>query len=231
MAIQAFQGTTLLDYPGKVASLVFFSGCNLRCGFCHNSELLHAATKGESLTKGDLMGMLDKRLGFIQGVVLSGGEATLDPNLFEIASEIKSKGLAVKLDTNGLNPDVLETLLERQLLDCVGMDVKTSVERYGELHHLPVDCNRVQQSIDILQAAPIAVEFRTTCVPGLVESNDIQAIGSLLKGADHWVLQQFVPDHALSMDVRRLTPHDKETIEGFALIARSAVKNVSVRGL
>lgn len=231
MSIKGFQGTSLLDYPGKIASLVFFSGCNLSCGFCHNPGLVQSPEQYPDLPLADLLAMLEQRRGFIDGVVISGGEPTLDPQLPTLVAAIKQMGLAVKLDSNGLRPDVLQQLLDQRLLDYVGLDVKTSVERYGELHHHSVSIQALLDSIELLMQSAIEVEFRTTCVPGLVEQRDIEEIGLRLQGAKLWVLQQFVAEHAMASEMQQVKAHAPEVIRRFAATARNYVADVEVRGL
>lgn len=231
MGIKGFQGTSLLDYPEKIASLVFYGGCNLSCGFCHNPALVQTPEDYPDMPLADLLSMLEKRRGFIDGVVISGGEPTLAPDLPQLVSAIKAMGLAVKLDTNGLRPDVLRQLLDENVLDYVGLDIKTAVERYGELHHHPVSFQAVVESVELLLNSDVTAEFRTTCVPGLVEQQDIHEIGKRLQGAPLWVLQQFVPQHAMTEEMQQLEAHPAAVIQEFASIAGQYVDNVQIRGL
>lgn len=231
MSIKGFQGTSLLDFPGRVASLVFYGGCNLRCPYCHNASLVETPHLYPDLSTVDILAQLKTRQGFIDGVVISGGEATLDPNLVELLVQIKQMGLQVKLDTNGLRPQVLADLLAKKLVDFVGLDIKTALPRYGELHTVAIDSELVQQSIDILLQATIEVEFRTTCAPGLVEEADIRSIGEILMGQPNWVLQQFVPVHALAEELRGRLPHSEIVMNHFAEVASEYVDQVVIRGM
>ncbi len=192
MGIKGFQGTSVLDFPGRIASLVFYGGCNLSCGFCHNPTLIDDFDQYPDMPVEALLDALRQRLGFIDGVVISGGEPTLAPTLPSTLSQIKQMGLAVKLDTNGLRPDVVARLMEQQLLDYVALDVKTSPERYGELHHRPVALGELKKTVDLLLSGDVEYEFRTTCVPGLVEEKDIRNMAKLLDGGRRWILQQYV---------------------------------------
>ncbi|MBN2645716.1 MAG: anaerobic ribonucleoside-triphosphate reductase activating protein [Desulfuromonadaceae bacterium] len=231
MAIKGFQGTSLLDYPGRIASLVFFSGCNLRCPYCHNPSLVLTPEEHEDIPLADVVEMLRQRRAFIDGLVVSGGEPTLDPLLRPLLEAVKKLGLLVKLDTNGTRPTLLQELVERQLVDFVSLDVKTAPGRYGELAPAPVPLALLAQSVEVLKAAPVEVEFRTTCMPGLVEEEDIAAMGALLRGASTWTLQQFVAEHALCDTARRTSAHSDEQIRLFAQQARNYVEQVQVRGL
>ena len=231
MAIKGFQGTSLLDFPGRLASLVFFGGCNLTCPFCHNPALVLTPGELPDYPVAALLEELASRRHFIDGVVISGGEPTLDPGLPELLRAIKGLGLQVKLDTNGLAPAVLEALLSEGLVDFLALDLKTSPRRYGELHSGPVALDDLQRSVRLLLTGTADYELRTTCVPLLVEEADIRAIGEMVRGAKLWTLQQFVPRHALAPELHSCEPHPASTIQAFARVAGEYVAEVEVRGL
>jgi pyruvate formate lyase activating enzyme len=231
MGIKGFQGTSLLDFPGRIASLVFFGGCNLTCPYCHNPSLVLDPEQYPDYPVAALLDDLRERRNFIDGVVISGGEPTLDTALFPLLREIKGLGLQVKLDTNGLLPEVLEGLLDLKLLDYVALDLKTSPERYGELHSGPVHVQGLVRSAELLRESGIRYELRTTCVPGLIEEADIRSIGELARGAERWYLQQYHPGHALDEELRALEPHPVETIRAFAALAGEYVGEVGIRGI
>lgn len=231
MSIKGFQGTSLLDFPGRVASLVFWGGCNLTCPFCHNPGLVLDPGQYPDYPLEAILDELRVRGRFIDGVVVSGGEPTLDPGLLPFLRQMKGLGLAVKLDTNGLAPAVLEAALAEGLIDYVALDLKTAPVRYGELHGGPVDASGLQRSVRLLLAGAVDYELRTTCVPHLVEEADIRALGELVRGARRWVLQQFVPGHSLAEALRSIEPHPAETIRAFAAVAGGYVEEVAVRGL
>nr|WP_320114059.1 anaerobic ribonucleoside-triphosphate reductase activating protein [uncultured Desulfuromonas sp.] len=231
MGIKGFQGTSVLDFPGRIASLVFYGGCNLSCGFCHNPTLIDDFDQYPDMPVEALLDALQQRLGFIDGVVISGGEPTLAPSLSSTLTQIKEMGLAVKLDTNGLRPDVVARLLEQNLLDYVALDVKTSPERYGELHHRPVALGELKKTVDLLLNGTVDYEFRTTCVPGLVEEKDIQCIAHLLDGGRRWILQQFVAEHAMDESMQHCEAFSSQVLQGYAEVARAHVQQVELRGL
>lgn len=231
MGIKGFQGTSLLDYPGRIASLIFTGGCNLTCPFCHNPSLVLSPQDHPDYPFEVLLHEIAERRSFIDGVVISGGEPTLDPDLPEFLRAVKRLGLLVKLDTNGLEPDVLSDLLAAGLLDYIALDVKTAPSRYGELHPLPVDLDLLPQSISLIKSAGIAYEFRTTCVPGYVEDRDISTMGALLQGGKLWVLQQFVAENSLDPLLRSSAPHPDAKLLHFADLARRYVTDVKLRGL
>jgi pyruvate formate lyase activating enzyme len=230
MKVKGFQGTSLLDFPGRIASLIFFGGCNLTCPFCHNPTLVQDPEQYPDYPVEELLAELKSRSTFIDGVVISGGEPTLDPDCIVLMRDIKRLGLQIKLDTNGLRPDRLEQMLSEQLLDYVAIDLKTSPARYGELHPAPVDLQALGKSIELLMASGVDYEFRTTCVPGMVEAADIDAIGALIRGARIWVLQQFVTEQAMIENLS-IEPYSKEILTAYRDQAMQYVAEVTLRGV
>lgn len=230
MQIKGFQGTSLLDFPGRLAALVFTGGCNLTCPYCHNPGLVLDPGQYPDYPLDELLADLRRRSGFIDGVVISGGEPTLDPELESFLRQLKQLGLLVKLDSNGLLPEVLRRLLEKNLVDYLAIDLKTAPQRYSELHSCHVDSAPLLETVALAKAAECDYEFRTTCVPGLVEADDIRAMGELIKGAHLWVLQQFVPQHALDSTLHDIEPHSSNTLLDFSRLAADYVDKVKTRG-
>jgi pyruvate formate lyase activating enzyme len=231
VGIKGFQGTSLLDYPGRIAALVFYGDCNLFCPFCHNPDLVRDPDALPDYPLDDLFEELTTRRNFIDGVVVSGGEPTLDDGLLPLLRRIRKLGLLIKLDTNGLRPEVLAQVLGEQLADRVALDLKTAPHRYVELHGRREDGLALQRSVGLLLKGTAEYEFRTTCVPGLVEEQDIRQLGELLHGARGWVLQQFVPRYCLAETCRTLEPYPAQKLERLAEVAREYVPEVSLRGL
>lgn len=231
MAIKGFQGTSLLDYPGHIAALVFFGGCNLTCSYCHNPALVLEPDQIPDFPQADLIDELQRRRSFIDGVVISGGEPTLDPQLLPLLRQVKELGLQVKLDTNGLAPKVLKELIWEGLVDLVALDLKTAPARYGELHIGPVATDNLVESVRLLLEGPVDCEFRTTCVPDFIGEEEIHELGELIRGADRWMLQQYVPRHALDETAQAIEPYEAEQIEALAVVARQYVDEVGIRGL
>jgi pyruvate formate lyase activating enzyme len=231
MGIKGFQGTSLLDFPGRIASLVFFGGCNLTCPYCHNPSLVLDPDQHPDIPAAALLEDLQRRRSFIDGVVVTGGEPTLDPSLLAFLREVKGLGLQVKIDTNGLATAVLEKALAEGLVDFIALDLKTTPHRYGELHRRPVDPDALAKSLHLMLASGVEHELRTTCVPVLVEEADIRALGELARGACKWMLQQYHPGHALTEELREVEPHSPATIRAFARVAREYVGEVGVRGI
>ncbi|MBO5867294.1 MAG: anaerobic ribonucleoside-triphosphate reductase activating protein, partial [Oscillospiraceae bacterium] len=196
--IAGLQKMTLLDYPGKVACTVFFQGCNFRCPFCHNSGLLDKEPE-QQIPSEELLAFLKKRVGLLDGVCVTGGEPTLDPELPRLLREIKALGYAVKLDTNGSRPEVMKALAEQGLIDYVAMDIKNGPAFYGETVGIPaLQLTKVEESIRWLLAGNIPYEFRTTVAEPLHSEKSIQAMVYWLqklsggKKAEKFFLQPFV---------------------------------------
>jgi pyruvate formate lyase activating enzyme len=229
--VKGFQGTSLLDFPGRIASLVFFSGCNLSCPFCHNPDLLDGADRLPDFPLTELIAELRRRRNFIDGVVITGGEPTLASELVPLVRQIKALGLLVKVDTNGLAPGMLSLLMREGLVDFIALDLKTSPERYGELHDRPIGLGPLERTLQLLKTGQIEYELRTTCVPGFVTEPDIRQLGPLVKGAKHWVFQQYAPGHALSEKYRALEPYPVARIRQLAALAAEYVEVVSFRGV
>lgn len=174
---------------------------------------------------------LEQRKNFIDGVVVSGGEPTIDAGLPAFLSELKARRFQVKLDTNGLYPAIIARLLDEGLVDYVAVDLKTSLSRYPELHQAPVDATGLVETVALLRAAAVEVEYRTTCLPGLVTAGEIDAIGELLEGARLWVLQQYIPRHAMDETWQQMEPYPRQTLIEFADRAGRYAEQIQLRGI
>ena len=212
MRIAGIQKLTLLDYPGKVACTVFLSGCNLRCPYCHNPELvLPERGNGSEMPVQGVLAFLEGRKGKLDGVCVTGGEPTLQPELPELLEKLRSLGFAVKLDTNGTNPGMLKTLLHNGVLDYVAMDIKNSPERYRETCGGADVLSRVQESAGLLLKGAAEYEFRTTVCKPLHTEKDMAEIGRWLKGAKRYFLQAFVDSGDLVSGGVQAHTHDELT--------------------
>jgi len=230
MGIKGFQGTSLLDFPGRIASLVFWGGCNLTCPFCHNQALVLEPENYPDLNPADLLADLAMRTPFIDGIVVSGGEPTLHSGLLPFLVEVKALGLVVKLDTNGLAPQRIAELIDRHLIDYLAIDLKTIPARYSELHAGAVSVDKLVETLRLCADAAIELEYRTTCVPGWVDEDVIVELGELIDGVPLWALQQYHPEHALCEQARELVPYSDEQVRSFAEIAGRYAQRVIVRG-
>lgn len=193
MTIGGLQKLTLIDFPGEIACTVFTVGCNFRCPFCHNPELIDPASFKLSgiIDENDFFSFLEARRGLLDGVCVTGGEPTLQRDLPNFLEKIKNLGFLVKLDTNGTNPEMLEKLLAGGLIDYFAMDIKTKIDDYKKAVGTEVDLEKIKKSIGIIRNSGINYEFRTTVVPGIHEEEDILAIAEEIAGAKRYYLQQF----------------------------------------
>ena len=197
LPIGGVQWTTLVDYPGKLAATLFTVGCNFRCPFCQNPELVDPARLAPALDETEVLDRLHERVGFVDGVVISGGEPTIQPSLPSFVERVKKLGFLVKLDTNGSRPDVLCQLLEEQLVDYIAMDVKGPPDDYERLTGGRRELHAIERSIDLMVERAPDYEFRTTAAPTLGHDSLLR-IAERLSGARRYVLQAFrVPEKGL----------------------------------
>jgi len=192
MRLGGLQKTSLIDYPGRLSCVIFLSGCNFDCPYCHNPSLVNGKAEcPDFLNHDNLYNFLDKRRDFLDGVVISGGEPTIQKNLFRLCESIKELGYSIKLDTNGSRPKDLKRLIEHGLVDYIAMDIKTDPIRYKNLIRGDSNPDDLLSSIvTIMKSAP-DYEFRTTCVRGFVDEQIIENIAFLIKGAKLYALQSF----------------------------------------
>ncbi len=229
MNIQGLQKMTLLDFPGRVACTVFLGGCDFRCPFCHNGELLDGTAEA-LMTDRELLACLEKRKGLLDGVAFTGGEPTLRPDLPALMAEIRAMGFAVKLDTNGNHPDALRRILGEGLVDYVAMDVKNSPERYGETIGIPdFDVSNIEKSLTLLKMSGVDYELRTTVVKEFHDEDSFRAIGPWIAGAKRYFLQCFTDRDTVPR--QGLHAPEKDELERFADIVRPYVQEVSLRGV
>ncbi|OGZ28083.1 MAG: anaerobic ribonucleoside-triphosphate reductase activating protein [Candidatus Nealsonbacteria bacterium RIFOXYC1_FULL_40_7] len=211
MIIAGLQKVTLIDYPSRVACTVFLAGCNFRCPWCYSSELVlpEKIEKQPKTEEKDFFSFLDERKGFLDGVVICGGEPLINKDLPLFIKKIKEKGFLVKIDTNGSNPQMIEGLLD--FVDYVAMDVKLPKERYGEIFS---DNSLIQKSIDILRESKKDFEFRTTVVPGMHSKEDLVKIAEWIKGPDvKYYLQNFRAEKTLDPEFEKVKPYPIEFLE------------------
>lgn len=173
---------TLIDYPGRVAAVVFTQGCNFRCRYCHNPELVYPHLLQPSMPKEEVMSFLHRRQGTLEGVVITGGEPTLQEGLLPFMREIKALGYLIKLDTNGTKPDIIQEAIDQKLVDFIAMDLKAPLEKYPLITGVAFDPNILQRSMDIIRQSGLPYEFRTTYDKEVLTDADIQAISDSVQG-------------------------------------------------
>jgi pyruvate formate lyase activating enzyme len=201
MKIGGFQKVSLIDYPGRISAVVFTQGCNFRCPFCHNPELVDPKRFTDLIPEKEILSFLEKRKGRLDAVVITGGEPTMQPELIPFILQLRAMGYLIKLDTNGTHPDLLAEMLDGKLLDYAAMDIKAPLERYGAVTKTNTDHDRIRRSISLIMGSGTDYEFRTTAVKSLLTPVDLEEIGKLIPGAKRFVLQKFVPTKTLDRDL------------------------------
>ena len=193
MKIGGLQPVTILDYPQKVAAILFTSGCNMRCPFCHNPDLVipENIEKSRLLDEGELLLYLEKRKKYLDGLVITGGEPTIQPDIVDFCRKIRGFGYDIKLDTNGLMPEVLEELLVEKLLDYIAMDIKGPVDEYEKFCGVRGNRDKIYKSIEIIKNSGLKYEFRSTLVKGLHSEEDVLKMSQAIEGVDLYYLQNF----------------------------------------
>ena len=218
MKIGGLQKLSLIDYPGKTAATVFLIGCNFKCGYCQNPELIDIK-KQSVIDQIDFFKFLDSRKDLIDGVCITGGEPTINSDLLDFIKKIKEKGFLVKLDTNGSNPELLEKLIN--YVDFVAMDIKINIPGFNK--------KTTEKSIKLIKNSNIDYEFRITVVPKLIKKKDIEEIGKWLKGIKKFALQQFQNKKVLDKAFKKIKPYSEKILKDFEKILRKYIKDVEVR--
>jgi pyruvate formate lyase activating enzyme len=224
--VGGFQRFSLIDYPDKVCAVVFTQGCNFRCPYCHNPELVGPVSAGPSngLEEQDILAFLERRTGKLDAVTVTGGEPLLQSGLERFLSAAKGLGYLVKLDTNGSFPSRLERILRSQSVDYVAMDIKTSPDRYENVVQRKIEKAKILHSIRCIMDSGLDYEFRTTVVGGLLESDDFYEIGKVLEGSRLYVLQRFVPSKTLDDRVLDMPVCTDEQIGSYRKIMEGFVQ-------
>ena len=228
LTVAGFIGFTSALWPGRKAAAVQLSGCNLRCSYCHCPELLGAGRPGIGIDR--VIEQISSERDRVDGIVVTGGEPTADPELPMILRKLAVLGLPVKLDTNGAFPSVLEVLLDEQLVEFVALDVKTTPERYDAVTVSQGVWQRVSRSIALLIASGVDHEFRTTCYPSAIQSADLPRIALELEGGRRYAIQQFRPQRTLDPAASSVRPYDADVLRRAALCCTVHLPTV-VRGV
>jgi len=213
--IKGFLETSFLDWPGKLCSVLFVPYCNFRCPYCHNHPLVLNPDQYPSIPLEEVMNRLDSFQNWIDGVCVTGGEPTLHPDLPDLIRKIKRHGFAVKLDTNGSNPEMLESLIEKKEIDYVSMDVKGPLDsfNYRKAAGAPIDMERIVKSIEILKRGYVEYQFRVTVVPGFHREEDIRSLGHQLRAGERVMLQNFNPESPLDSSLKTIEPYDQSRLK------------------
>jgi pyruvate formate lyase activating enzyme len=232
MHLGGLQKNSLIDYPGKLACVLFLSGCNFSCPYCHNPDLASGRLPGNAFPdQKAVYDFLESRKGFLGGVVISGGEPTLDKGLFLLCEKIKRMGYPIKLDTNGSQPQVITQLIDEGLVDYIAMDIKTDPFRYSPLIVKDYDPTQILASIHTIMETAKAYEFRTTCVKPIVDEQSIEEISKTIRGATLYVLQHFRNGRVLHPEyfVKNQGIYEGDELRHLKLIAEQWVKKCIIR--
>jgi pyruvate formate lyase activating enzyme len=220
--ICGFQDLSLIDYPGHIAPVVFIGGCNFRCPFCQNKDLVINPGASGTIEPGQALQRIKGGLPLADGVVISGGEPTLWLGLEDFISGIKDEGFKVKIDTNGSHPEVIKSLVDKGLIDFIAMDIKASPSLYSKAAGVDVNLKIITSSIDLIKTARIGYEFRTTCVPGLISAADMPVIARMLGEGQPYTLQPYIPDRALDLQYQGITPFNSQKMKALLSAAISS---------
>lgn len=229
MRISGFEKLTLLNYPEKVACMIFTKGCNFKCPFCHNSELINIDSNYEEITENEIFSYLEKRKNILDGVCISGGEPLIHKDIGIFISRIKSLGFCVKLDTNGSNPTLLKELIDNNLIDYVAMDIKNTFDKYNDTSGVSVNIENIKKSIKIIEDSNIKYEFRTTLVKEYHDINDIEEICKMIDNKSIYYLQNFVNNEGVLN--RKLNPFSTVELEEIEKKLKGEYPNIIFRDI
>jgi pyruvate formate lyase activating enzyme len=197
MKIGGLQKVSLIDYPGRISAVFFTQGCNFRCPYCHNPELVDPGRYSETLCEKEVLEFLERRRGKLDAVAISGGEPTLQPDLLSFIGQIRHRDFLVKLDTNGSRPDVLKKLIDAGVVDYFAMDIKGPLEKYPDITKCDINPDAILRSIELIKASGVEYEFRTTVVKSLLHASDLLKVAKMVERSRLFVLQAFVPSKTL----------------------------------
>jgi len=232
MLITALTKLTLLDFPGKLACIIFTGGCNLRCGYCHNGEFVlpeKLAALGKGIPFETVTNFLKARKGKLDGVVICGGEPTVQPDLLKRMAELKALGMAVKLDTNGYNPDLLEKAIKEGLVDYIAMDLKDALPYRKEVVGVSLDAEKIRRSIKLIITSGLAYEFRSTILPQKHDLETLEKMGREIAGARLWVLQRFRAFKTLDPAFAGLDEYSSDQLKALPVELAAFAEKVEIR--
>lgn len=228
MLIQGLQKFSTLDFPENLSCVIFTGGCNFRCPYCHNPEMITPTPDTEFIDPGEIFAFLEQRKGKLDGVVITGGEPTLHKDLPGFIEQIRQLGFMVKLDSNGTNPDMLERLYADKLLDYVAMDLKFPTDQYPTLSQFP-DTDKILKSIQLIMDSGVNYEFRSTILPRLHNAEKIEQMGQMIQGAQKWYLQNFRPGATLDFTYRNELPFNRTELQHLLQIASKYAEHCAIR--
>jgi len=232
MNIRGLYKTSLIDYPGRISSVIFTGGCNLSCRYCHNPDLARNDNSLDLFTNDEILHFLKKRRHLIDALTVSGGEPTISKNIGSFLNRVRELSLPVKLDTNGLLPGVVQELLESGLLKYVALDVKTSPGKYRDLAGRDIDFSLIARTVEILKEHETDYEIRTTCVPGYAEPEDFEEIKNAIGTVERYYIQQFVSSVPLiDPELRNISPYPVVYLEKIKDYVLTFSETCEIRGI
>ena len=234
MQIAGLQKLTLIDYPDKIACTIFLFGCNFRCGFCHNPELVLPDRPKKTYKEKEILDFLKQRKKYLDAVCITGGEPLINPDLNKLLKKIKELGFFIKLDTNGSNPNKLKELIDKKLVDYIAMDIKADKDNYNILAGVKVDINRIEESMKIIINSGLDYEFRTTIIRGYHDTEKLRKIGewiSRLGKAKKYVIQNFIPREGKLVDKKfeKIIPFEDNELDEMKKAVSPYFKIVEIR--
>ena len=230
MIIGGFQRFSLIDFPGKICAIIFTQGCNFRCPYCHNPELVDAKLPGgAAVSDGEVLSFLERRKGKLDAVTVTGGEPLMQPDLEVFLSRVRALGYPIKLDTNGSFPHRLEGIIQSKSVDYLAMDIKTTPEKYRSVIRKDVDISKILESITLIKNSGLDHEFRTTLVKPLFEKEDFRTIGRLAENCKLYALQRFVPSKTLDEEFLSKETYSDKELDEFKAIMETFVQRCIVR--
>ncbi|OGP68992.1 MAG: anaerobic ribonucleoside-triphosphate reductase activating protein [Deltaproteobacteria bacterium RBG_16_44_11] len=229
MKIGGLQKVSLIDYPEVICGVIFLQGCNFKCSYCHNPELVEPKLFGPCLEEKKVLKFLASRVGKLDAVTITGGEPTMQKDLIPFIKQIRKLSFAVKLDSNGSRPDVIKNLLDEKLLDFIAMDIKAPLEKYKSIVRAPVDTQSIKESVKLILKSKIPHEFRTTVVKSQLTAKDILEIAKLISGAKRYALQKFVPTKTLDKKLLKEKTYPDDELEKIKKRLEKEIPSVIVR--
>ncbi|EOC99573.1 anaerobic ribonucleoside-triphosphate reductase activating protein [Caldisalinibacter kiritimatiensis] len=230
--MQLFKGhqkTSFIDYPDKICTVLFVGGCNFRCPYCHNGELVN--NEGEFIDEEYIFDFLNKRRKMLDGVCISGGEATLyNTKLYDFITRVKKLDYLVKLDTNGTNPELLKNLIDNKLIDYVAMDIKAPFDKYEDVVNVKIDIENIKKSIDIIRNSNIDYEFRTTVCKELLTKEDIIELAESIKGSKRYIMQNFKDGETVLAGKGKFTSYKGSELKNIEESIKGWFEEVKIRG-
>ncbi|MCX7917084.1 MAG: anaerobic ribonucleoside-triphosphate reductase activating protein [bacterium] len=229
MKIGAIQKTSLIEFPGSICCIVFTQGCNFRCSYCHNPELVLPEKFGNIYSEQEFFFFLEKRKKYLESVCIPGGEPTIKYDIIAFIEKIKELGFKVKIDTNGSNPEIIEKILKENLIDYISMDLKGPLEKYKIITGVEIDTKKILKSVELIKNSDIEYEFRTTVVKKQISFDDFEKIGRIIEGSKMYYLQKFIPSKLVNENFMKETTYSDEEFDVIKEIMKKYVLECKVR--